>query len=309
MANEDPGQAPSVEVRVARPEERDALVAVSLRAQPEGQYIRNAVERWLSDTRGRLLVALRDGEIVGTVHTQGVGSAEAWIEGLRVDPAAQRQGIGRVLLSRALVAARELGAETARTMVAVENAAVHPLVARFGFQTVAGIDRYVAPAVSGELPGGESVSLSAPGVERLDELWEWLVQSTLTPLNGGLEMLGWRARALSEEALTQALVAGAVLTVEEWGTVQALALLPDASVAGLAPTEGALGGVTLQVRYIDGLADGLGRLALGLRAYAEARRFASVALWLPTLLILRDAMDGAGYVPGSEPMEIAVRGL
>lgn len=307
MGYEEPGGVESVDVREAQPEDREALITMSLRAQPESQYIRGAVERWLADPRGRLLVATRTTDVVGMVHTQVVAPTEAWIEGLRVDPAVQRQGVGRVLLSQALVATRDLGAQVARTMVATENAAVHPLLARFGFATVAEVDRYAATTAPNAVPPGEEVTLSVPGPDRLDDLWEWLVQSTLTPLNGGLEMLGWRARALGEEALSQALAAGEVLMVEEWGTIQALALLPPANTlaSALAP----LADETLQVRYIDGLADGLGRLALGLRAYAGARGYSSVAFWLPTLLILHDAMDGAGYTPASPPMRIAIRAL
>jgi hypothetical protein len=52
---------------------------------------------------------------------------------------------------------------------------------------------------------------------------------------------------------------------------------------------------TLQVRYIDGAASSIGTLALALREIAHMRDLTRVELWLPDLLILRDAMSGAGY--------------
>jgi hypothetical protein len=60
---------------------------------------------------------------------------------------------------------------------------------------------------------------------------------------------------------------------------------------------------------MDGLADAIGRLALSLRAEAAAEGYARVELWLPDLLILRDAMAGAGYEGDDEVMLVLAREL
>jgi hypothetical protein len=132
-----------------------------------------------------------------------------------------------------------------------------------------------------------------PGADAFERLWGWLEQSNLAPFNGGLEFLGWAARALTEPRLRAYLAAGEVLTLEEWDTIQALAIVRDQPDGPGEPGR-------LEVRYLDGMADGVGRLALALRALAAERGLATIQLFLPDLLILRDAMDGAGYASQGE---------
>jgi len=66
---------------------------------------------------------------------------------------------------------------------------------------------------------------------------------------------------------------------------------------------------TLPVRYVDGLSDSIGRLGLALRAEAATMDCDRVELWLPNLLILRDAMAGAGYEADDETMLVFARDL
>src|SRR5262249_4346963 len=78
------------------------------------------------------------------------------------------------------------------------------------------------------------------------------------------------------------LAAGSVWALEGWDTFQALAI----AVPLPADDERA---ARLEVRYADGMAEGLGRLALALRTVADAQGCKAVELWLPNLLILHDA--------------------
>jgi hypothetical protein len=135
--------------------------------------------------------------------------------------------------------------------------------------------------------------LSTPGVTAFERVWAWLEQSTLSPFNGGLEFLGWAARGLTEPALREYLAAGNVWLLEEWDTIQALAV----AVTGEPRHDGRR---RLDVRYIDGLSEAIGRLALALRQPAREHGATSVQLWLPDLLILVDAMNAAGYTRDEE---------
>src|SRR5262249_25900340 len=101
----------------------------------------------------------------------------------------------------------------------------------------------------------------------------------------------WAGRAVTEPALRGYLAAGAVIVLEERGAPQALAIVSDDRTTGDEEAD-------LEIRYLDGLSDAIGRLALLLRGECSNRGLASVWLWLPDLLILRDAMDGAGYTRG-----------
>jgi N-acetylglutamate synthase-like GNAT family acetyltransferase len=282
-------------VRPARQEDRDAVLAFCANTWSEGDYIESVWDAWIADEAGAFLVAELDGRPVGIVHMRMIAADEAWLEGIRVDPALRRRGAGRVLTSRALVAARDAGASVARLFTSSSNVASQKLVAQFGFTRVAEVIQYDASAASAEtqapfqddtIPAG--ARLSTPGVVAFERVWAWLEQSTLSPFNGGLEFLGWAARGLTEPALREYLAAGDVWLLEEWDTIQALAV----AVSGEPRHDGRR---RLDVRYIDGLSEAIGRLALALRRYAREHDQTSVQLWLPDLLILADAMNAAGY--------------
>jgi N-acetylglutamate synthase-like GNAT family acetyltransferase len=280
-------------VRRARPEDREAVLAFCAHTWAEGDYIESVWDKWLTDETGALLVAELAGRPVAIAHITMIAEDEAWLEGMRVDPAVRRRGVGRVILSRALVAARELGATVARLLTGASNIAAQRLVAGFNLTRVAEVVYYQAriepdTAVSGQSPIPPGARITHPGVGAFEHIWEWLVQSNLSPLNGGLEFMGWAARGLTEPHLREYLAAGQVWLLEEWDTIQALAIAVESG--------GRDGDARrLEVRYVDGLSEAISRLALALRLEAAHARLRSARLWLPDLLILVDAMDAAGY--------------
>ncbi len=320
----------NLEVRDARLEDRDAVFAFCARTWgDDGDYIPDVWDSWLADTAGALLVGVVDGQPVALSRVHMVASDEAWIEGVRVAPEARRRGIGRVLVSRSLVRARDLGALVARMFIGASNTASQRLFARFGFTKIAELAWYTGDALSDDPVNAASVArsrtaaeldpsiaettrdtiigalppgalLRTPGPTEFDRLWAWLEQSNLTPFNGGVEIRYWAGRGVSEPVLRDYLAAGEVVELEEWGATQALAIVAEDHTDR----------PELEVRYIDGLSDAIGRLALLLRGEAARRRLERVWLWLPDLLILRDAMDGAGYIRGDEdPLWVYTREL
>ncbi len=291
----------TLEVRPARTEDRDVVLAFCAHTWSDGDYIEYVWDDWLKGDNGVLLVGLLDGQPVGINHMRMVSDDEAWLEGIRVDPVYRREGFGRVLTSRALVAAREHGATVARLLTSSDNLASQGMIARFGFLRVAEMARFRGPALVPD-DAVEIATPTRPGPDDFERIWAWLVQSNLAPLTGGLEYADWQARALTEPLLRDYLAAGQVRLIEEWGAIQALAI-PVATAPDWDSTP------TLAVRYIDGLADAIGRLALSLRAEAASENYARVELWLPDLLILRDAMAGAGYEGDDEIMLVFAREL
>ncbi len=324
-------QPGELEVRDAREEDHDAVLAFCARTWgDDGDYIADVWDDWLADARGALLVGVVDGQPVALSHVRMTAPDEAWIEGVRVAPEARRQGVGRVMVSRSLVRARELGASVARMFTEAANVASQRLFEGYGFTRVAELTSYVGAALSsdpeeaarqrpqrsaaeldptiaettydttrGALP--PDARLATPGPTEFARLWAWLEQSNLTPFNGGLELHHWAGRGLSEPSLRAYLAAGEVITLDEWGATQALAIACDDLSDSDTPE--------LEVRYIDGLSDAIGRLAVLLRGEAHRRKLAQVWLWLPNLLILRDAMDGAGYTGGEHTMLVYARAL
>lgn len=319
-----------LDVRPAHAGDREAVLAFCAHTWSDGDYIEDVWDDWLNDAQGVLLVATSMERPVGLIHVTPCSDDEAWLEGIRVDPAQRRRGVGRVLVSRALVAARERGAKVVRLFTAHDNNASQDLIAGFGFKRVAEVVHYEAPALAleehdaadvapelsdmvadtvtedaGDLAVADSVDESSPllvddtgtpgalsltiaGAEDFERIWSWLEQSNLAPFNGGLELIGWHACAVTEPGLRSYLSNGQVYLLEEWETIQALAIAVPQPAGEATPT-------SLEVRYFDGAADWISRLALVLREIAAEEGASRVTLWLPDLLILQDAMNGAGY--------------
>jgi ribosomal protein S18 acetylase RimI-like enzyme len=295
MTLDDAPSEPAIEVRLAREDDREAVLAFCARTWDDGDYIQFVWDDWLRDSSGALLVATLGGRPVGLAHLRMLSAEEAWIEGVRVDPEARRQGVARHLVSRTLVTARERGASVARYLTSAENDASQQLFARFGFLRVAEIIHYTASALETAERDQGALPLTRAGSQDSERIWAWLERSNLAPLNGGLEIHEWAAQALTEARLREHLAAGRVWTLEEWGTIAALAIAESVAGEPDNPDDPPI----LAVWYIDGTADTLGRVGMALREMAAGQGLPRIELWLPDLLILRDAMDGAGFAAGS----------
>jgi ribosomal protein S18 acetylase RimI-like enzyme len=321
-------QTEAVIVRPARPDDREAVLAFGQETWGGIDYIADVWEDWLTAESGALLVAAIEEQPVGLVHLAMPSHEDAWLECLRVNPSMRRHGIGRVLTSQALVVAREQGAKVARLFTSSENLAAQELVMRrFGFQKVAEVGRYTGRALESgsdpdadalleteaSVPGSHQEPAADPpslgprlllaGAEDYTRLRDWLKQSNLAPANGGLQFGGWRAWTLRDADLQDYLANGEAWLLEEWDVIQSVALVRDAG-REMSPL------ATLQVRYIDGTAGGISALALVLREIAQERELEQIELWLPDLLILQDAMNGAGYSRSShEKMWVYQRSL
>jgi ribosomal protein S18 acetylase RimI-like enzyme len=293
-----------VEVRPAREDDREAVLAFSAHTWDDGDYIQYVWEDWLSDTSGALLVATVVGKPVGLSHLRMMSPEEAWIEGVRVDPEMRRKGVARVLISRTLVAAHERGATVARYFTSSDNVASQQLFDRFGFVRVAEVLHLTADALNADEREGEAISLTRATEQDTERIWAWLERSNLAPLNGGLEIHEWAAQALTEPRLREHLAAGRVWTLDELGGLAALAVVERVEGEPDNPDDPPI----LGVWYCDGSADALGRMGVALRALAKTQNLPRVELWLPDLLILRDAMDGAGFST-HEPMWVYAREL
>jgi GNAT superfamily N-acetyltransferase len=104
----------------------------------------------LSERSRALLVACRDGAIVGTLDLLAVanltrgGRPWAGIENLVVDAASRRQGIGRALLDVAADVAREAGCTKLQLVSHDRRSAAHELYSQVGFTApVRGYRRYL----------------------------------------------------------------------------------------------------------------------------------------------------------------------
>jgi GNAT superfamily N-acetyltransferase len=132
-------------VRVARGADAPALVALLGRqladhsVRPTEAALAEAVDGLLRHpARGRLLVAEREGAVVGVaalsfVWTLEHGGRSAWLDELFVEPAHRGSGIGTALLDAAIRAARSAGARAIDLEIESGHERARALYERAGF--------------------------------------------------------------------------------------------------------------------------------------------------------------------------------
>lgn len=101
-----------------------------------GDYVAEALPRWLADPTGTVLVAEVDGTVVAMARVAMVSPTEGWAQGARVHPDHRRTGLGTALTGRLAAWARERGALVLRLAVEHDNDAARAQVESIGFRRV-----------------------------------------------------------------------------------------------------------------------------------------------------------------------------
>lgn len=134
---------PDVVVREARPEDRDAYVAVFEKVAAERRWIgteppvdHERVDRAIAEARERddrlRMVADVDGTVVGMLGAEENAGIVSF--GMAVAAAWRRRGVGSRLLEACLAWARERGAHKVTLQVWPHNTAAIGLYERYGFE-------------------------------------------------------------------------------------------------------------------------------------------------------------------------------
>lgn len=262
-------------VRPARPEDREATLSFCQRTFSWGDYIGDVWEEWLDDPAGPLLVATFNDQVAGVGKLSMISHAEAWLEGLRVNPAFRGHGVAQELYHAAESEARKRGARVARYATPSGNKAIHHLSQRFGYRRVARFIEYTAPGRPGPFPD-YLLPEEANAAEQL------LASSAGLASAGGLYNGGWHCRELRGGRLREHIVRGEAYAIRQKGEPVALAL-----IAGRVPGQG------LRVGFLGGDREAVTRLAGQLRSLENPS--AQVIVVLPASERLEEAVRAAGY--------------
>jgi GNAT superfamily N-acetyltransferase len=169
-------------------------------------YLPEVWGTWIADLEGILAVAEWHGRLAGLGHLADLGAGETWLEGLRVAPELQGQGIGTRLHDYFVARWLERDSPVIRLLTNEHREAVKSMCARTGFVAVARVRFRMGQAATGSHafePAADSRStariLAKEGTSQLcsgliDLGWE-LADATPTRLEQtpGLRLWSWRA--------------------------------------------------------------------------------------------------------------------
>lgn len=240
-----------VAVRPARPEDQEAILAISRQIWEGEDYVPQVLDRWLAE--GGLLVAELGGAVVGFAKTTELAPGELWLEGLRVHPEHQGKGVAKALAQAQLREALARRPRAIRLATVEANAASLHIAGELGFREVA---RFFYLEAEVERPS------RAPALGKPDPqgAWEFLRASPALAEGKGFVGLGWRFRPLTRELFWELWEGGGVLAVGA----------PPRGLALLAPDPYTPGDIAA-LAFLDGEEEALSALLLGAQGWAAAR--------------------------------------
>ena len=276
-----------LEVRPAREEDREAVLAFCRQTWDWGDYIDRVWDEWLHAENGLLLVATIDGQPVGVANVRMLNAQEAWMEGMRVDPAFREQGIASALFDAQIAEARRRGASSARLITEASNNAAVRLIERSSMRRVSAYALYQAgPIAAGSkrTHGIETPILATAG--DIGEIIDYLNLSNIFPAVGGLYNAGWTAYSITADLIGEKVKAQQVYLLRRWERLDGLVIC-EARDRGEEKQ--------LFVGYIDGTTESISLLAYAMRAMLPQFGVETVQANIPDLIMVRDAFTGAEY--------------
>ncbi len=274
-----------IEIRNARPEDRDTILAFCANTWEWGDYIEYVWDGWLHDPGGLLLVATADGHPVGMAHMRMLNETEAWLEGMRVDPNYRHQGVARALNNARLAEAMRRGATIVRLITESTNEGAIRLIERSFMQRVAAFAPFKAMPLT-TVPK-RSYGLEKPVLATTDdinEIIDYLNISNIFPAAGGLYYHGFTAYSITQPLLEAKVAAQHVYLLRRWDRLDGLAIAE--------PREWRHDKY-LTIGYIDGTTESISLIAYALRQ--QLAGLDSIYALVPDLMMVRDAFVGAEY--------------
>lgn len=171
-------------------------------------YVLHVWAEWLADAQGVLAVAEYAGKVVGLAKLSYKGAGEWWMQGLRVHPAYQGQGVASRLHDYILNYWQRRLDRVLRLATSSARLPVHHLCERSGFSKVGEYLSYVAPALEGQAHGFVPVK-----EEEAPFALEYALKNPMHSLSFGFMDLSWYWGELTLERITDAIRQGHAL----WG--------------------------------------------------------------------------------------------
>ena len=279
-------------VRLARAEDKDAVLAFTQKTWDWGDYIQYVWDDWLSAANGELAVAEVDGAVAGITMTTILGPGEGWLQGLRVHPDYRRHGMARQLTAHQLDWLRQRGVTVARLAVHHHNIPSQTLVAQTGFRRLASF--VSVEQTLKDVATTDAVCEAVPPAQA-DAAWRMIEGSPTLAAAAGLWGRGWAWQRLTRSIVAEQASQGHVLGVRESDRWAALAIVSR-------DDDGQL------IGYADGAGPAVERLAHAVTQQAKTAGAAFISAMLPPVPHIVAAFRRAAC-PSSDPGAIYVYGL
>ena len=276
-----------IAIRSAEVNDRATVLAFCTHTWDWGDYIDQAWDQWVQNPAGKLLVATTDATPVGVVHLQMLSKDDAWIEGLRVDPAYRRQGIARALNEAALVEVMQQKATYVRMAIHFENEASIQLAESMYLRQVGAFSIYTASPVSSQGKPSRQQRTQIATMDDLDDIINYLNVSSIFPLVGGLYYAHFQGLPITAELLEQKINAGQIYLLRRWERIDGLAIAEPLDEYGEH---------RLSVGYIDGTTiEAISLIAYDLHHRLLEMELDAIRVYAPDMVLIRDAFDGVEY--------------
>lgn len=276
-----------VEIRPARADDRDTVLAFCSNTWEWGDYVAYVWDEWLNDPSGALLVAVVDELPVGIAHMQMLTASDAWLEGLRVDPAYRQRGLGSALNIACMEEAMKRGARYARLLTSSDNSASIAMVERLFWRRVGSFVSFSAEpmAALSEREVGPDLPRLATAADS-DDITNYLNSSNIMPLSGSLYYHNFTAYVINDDLIKAKIDAGEVYALRRWQRLDGFAF---------AETLEGRQGSSLFIGYIDGTSEAISLIAYALRKQAADMGIPHIRAHVPDMMMVRDAFVAAGY--------------
>ena len=193
-------------IRAALPLDTAEVLELSRQFFDGQDYILDVWQDWMADPNGRMVVARRGERLAGFARAVRMDAGQWWLEGLRVRPSLQRQGVATRLFDYLLEIIQREGGGTVRLLTRPERVAVQRLCEKRGFRFLSELLPFEGASIL-----DEAAPFQPFPPQELPELLARLQSNPLLPAELRLLNTGWCWVAPAAALLEAPLRAGHVL--------------------------------------------------------------------------------------------------
>ncbi len=247
--------------RRAAEADKPAILAIAAQIWEGDDYLPDVIDDWLKPGPAQLIVATSGGRVAGLARYVAEFPGFAWLEGLRVDPAYQGQGIAKALTGRMVEMADEAGVEVTALSTYMDNTASQRVSAAFGFERAVGF-AYCEGKLDA-VKGHARASTRVVEVAR-DEAAAFIAASRGLAAGAGYLPHSWRFYPFARGPEIALARMERVLGIREGGRLAALLCLGDQTPHGAA---------SRSIDFLEGEPEAVEELARHALTYAREEKY------------------------------------